>query len=207
MSWSANTPTTSRSTARARSTPVKASSSTARPWRAGSAVLPPSSVLCTSVCSSTQRLAQAVHGRDPGAGARPGAQANQDRLPLGDRPRRPTLGRHRPAGGRLSVRARSRRRACHPAARGVQGRSPGRRLRGLQRPGRSRSRWRSGDACLLLEPRPAPVLRDRPGRQRPDRGGGSPAHRRALCHRAHDPRRSARAAPQRALGPDQAAHR
>ena len=29
-------------------------------------------------------------------------------------------------------------------------------------------------------PRPAPVLRDRPGRQRPDRRGGARAHRRAL---------------------------
>ena len=45
----------------------------------------------TSVRAS-QTLAQAVHGRDPSAGARSRTQANQDRLPLGGRPRRPALG-------------------------------------------------------------------------------------------------------------------
>ena len=45
-------------------------------------------------------LAQAVHGRDPRAGARSGAQADQDRLPVGDRPRRP-------ARGRVPIRRRS----------------------------------------------------------------------------------------------------
>ena len=79
-----------------------------------------------------QALAQAVHGRDPGAGARSGTQADQDRLPLGDRPRRPALGRHRSAGGRLSLRAGPRRRACHRAARRLQRHPPGRRLRRLQ---------------------------------------------------------------------------
>ena len=82
-----------------------------------------------------------------------------------DRP----FGRSRSARRDLSLRPGPRRRACHPTARGVQGCSPGGRLRGLQRARRSRSRRRSGDACLLLEPRPARVLRDRPGRQRPDR--------------------------------------
>ena len=56
-------------------------------------------------------------------------------------------------------------------------------LRRLQGAGRSRPRRRPGDAGLLLVPRPAPVLRDRPGRQRPDRRGGPAAHRRALPHR------------------------
>ena len=49
---------------------------------------------------------------DPGAGARSRTQANQDRLSLGDRARRPAVGS---TDGRLRLRARAWRRACHHA--------------------------------------------------------------------------------------------
>ena len=90
---------------------------------------------------------------------------------------RPWGGTDPPAVAYLYAPGRGAEHAA-PAARGVQWRSPGRRLRRLQRARRSRPRRRSGDARLLLEPRPAPLLRDRPGRQRPDRRRGSGAHRR-----------------------------
>jgi transposase len=94
-------------------------------------------------------------------------------------PRPATSGRSRATTGPGPVPIRppwsiSTPRAAAPSmlsgrSRGSAGRPPGGRLCGLQRLGRSRSRRRSGDARLLLEPCPAPLLRDRPGRQRSDR--------------------------------------
>src|SRR5271163_3052140 len=45
--------------------------------------------------------------------------AHQDRLPLGDRPRRPTPARRRAAGGGVQLRTGTRRRTCHGIAQGL----------------------------------------------------------------------------------------
>jgi transposase len=110
---------------------------------------------------------------------------------------RPWAGTDPPAVAYLY--AQPRRRARHRAVGPVQWRPPGGGVRRLQGVGRSRARRRSGDACLLLVTRPAPVLRDRSGRQRPiaeqaleriaalyriEAGirGLAPEQRRTLCH-------------------------
>jgi hypothetical protein len=59
----------------------------------------------------------------------------------------------------------------------------------------------------LRGPPPAPVLRDRPGRQRPDRRGRARAHRRAPSDRDHEPGPRARAAPPPSPSPEPAARR
>jgi Transposase IS66 family len=78
--------------------------------------------------------------------------------------------------------------------RGYRAIRPGTRC-GLQRLGRSRSRRRSGDARLLLEPRPAPLLRDA-------QGGDARSLRRSSCAAPHSLGSSARSV---AMGPSSAA--
>ena len=209
MSWSANTPTTCRSIARARSTPGKGSSSIARRWRTGSAAPPPSSAPCTSVCSSICKRSPKLFMDETRA---PVLDPGRKRTKTGylwaiARDDRPWAGPDPPAVVYLYAPG-PRRRACHPAARRVQRRSPGRRLRGLQRARRSRPRRRSGDARLLL------VATSGAASTRSPRAATPRSPRRRLAriaalyrHRAHDPRPGARAAPHRAPGPDQAARR
>src|SRR5262245_3219749 len=93
---------------------------------------------------------------------------DQDRLHVGDRARRPAVGRPRSTGGRLHLHLCTwpRRRACRETARRLQWRAAGRRLCRVQaaRPAHTR-RW-CRHTCFLLEPPQAQVLRA-PCRWRP----------------------------------------
>ena len=180
MCWSPSTPTTCRSTARRRSTPARASASTARRSPTGSAsaafLL---AARARAPVRAAQGLGQAVRRRDHGAGARSGPRPDQDRPALRLCPRRPALGRGRSAG--VAYLYAPDRKAEQPirASRRLRGRPAGRRLRRLQGAGRARRR----EPRLLLEPRAAAVLRPRPGRPGADRDRGARAHRRALPDR------------------------
>jgi len=98
----------------------------------------------------------------------------------------------RSAGGGLFLCAGPRRRARRQAARRLQRHPAGRRLRGLQEAGRADTAWWAGDACLLLEPPAATVLRGLCRRQCADRDRGTRPHQAALRHRGGGPRLAAR---------------
>ena len=61
---------------------------------------------------ASQTLFEAVHGRDPGAGARSRSRPDEDRLAVGAGPRRPRLARARSAGRCLLLCTRPWRRTC-----------------------------------------------------------------------------------------------
>ena len=147
-------------------------------------------------------LGQAVRRRDHGAGARSRPRAHQDRLLLGDRPRRPAWRRRRSAGGGLQLRAGARRRARGGAARRASPAS----CRPTAMP--PTSSW------------PIPSARGGAGQSSPicwahcrrrffeiaksgagaDRRRGAAADRRALRDRGRDPRQERRRAPGGAPG-------
>ena len=129
--WSPNTPTICRSIVRPRSMRVRACGSTVRRSQLGRTRRLPSASRPRADCRASQVVDEAVRRRDDGAGARSGAGANQDRAALGLCAGRPSLGRNRPAGGRLRLRARPQGRPANRASCGLQGRPSGRRLRRL----------------------------------------------------------------------------
>ena len=100
----------------------------------------------------------AVRRRDRHAGARPRPGPDQEGLCLGDRPRRPALGRQRPAGGGVPLRPGPRRRARPGAAGWLHAASCSATATRLQGPGRAGRRRRGRDPGLLLEPCPAGIL-------------------------------------------------
>ena len=142
-------------------------------------------------------ITEVVLRRDALPCTRSGARQDQDRLHVGDRARRPAVGRRRSTGGRLHLRARPRGRACREAARRLQRRAAGGRLCRVQPARPADTRRRRRHACLLLEPSQAQVLRALCRRQPADRDRGAGAHQAALRHRGRDPRAPAAGAPRR----------
>ena len=109
--WSPNTPGICRSIGRPRCCSRRASTSSARSlafWVGyAAAELRP---LYAAAARTHPDLRQDRGRRDDGAGARSRPRPHQEGILLGDRARRPAVGRDRPAGRRLHLRARSRRR-------------------------------------------------------------------------------------------------
>jgi transposase len=131
----------------------------------------------------------------------PGPRPDQEGLRLGDRARRPALGRDRPAGGGVPLCAGPWCQTSADAAGRVLRHPAVRRLRRLQDPRRGRRRHRPG---VLPEPCPPRVHRAGEGQDRADRRRGLAAHRRALRSRGGGARQSARAAPRRPAGEEPA---
>ncbi len=133
---------------------------------------------------SPEDVDEALRRRDHGAGARPRAWPHEDRAALGLCARRPALGRRRPAGGGLRLRARSQGRAAHGPPRRLHRRAAGGRLRGLPCP----DEGRPGEARLLLGPCSERVHRPgRQGRVADRRRGAHSASRRCTGSRARLP--------------------
>src|SRR5512144_849287 len=156
-------------------------------------------------------LGQAVRRRDHGAGARSGPRPDQDRLLLGNRPRRPAVGRRRSAGGDLLVRARTGGRARGGPTKGLPRHPADRRLRRLQNRGQAprhrRRDGRRGDPCALLGALPTAVLRDRAQAAGADRPRGPAADRGTVRDRGGDPRPERRTAAGPPAAADKAAAR
>src|SRR5512144_345646 len=156
-------------------------------------------------------LGQAVRRRDHGAGARSGPRPDQDRLLLGNRPRRPAVGRRRSAGGDLLVRARTGERARGGPTKGLPRHPADRRLHRLQDRGQAprhrRRDGRRGDPCALLGALPTAVLRDRAQGTGADRPRGPAADRGTVRDRGGDPRPERRTAAGPPAAADKAAAR
>ena len=138
--------------------------------------------------------------RDDGAGARSRPRPHQEGLLLGDRPRRPAVGRDRSAGRSPTptrpVAARSTRSSCSTAIAASCNATAMPPTRTIADHGARR-----GDhARLLLGASAPPVLRHRQGRRCADRQRSARTHRRALCDREDDPRHERRRAPRGAPG-------
>ncbi len=105
-SWYRATPITCRCTGRRRSWRARGSGSAARSSPTGSHGNPRDRAGGAAPARDPADLAAPVRRRDHHAGTRPGPRPDEEGLRLGDRARRPALGRHRSAGRGVPLRGR-----------------------------------------------------------------------------------------------------